>query len=260
MTNFIKGLAASLGYRITRLATTIEAQERIEEVFCCLIAREMSRSPDFTFLQVGGYDGRSGDPVYPLIRHYGWRGVICEPAPESYQLLERTYSGFPKIRLERVAVSRNEGTAPLYFVRRGARELPDWVYQHSSFNPEHVRGIQVNGQPVDDLVEKVLVPCSTVHALVAKHQFNGLDLLQIDTEGHDLEILRSLDFCQLKPKIIRFEHRCMSREQKAESARMLLMEGYQIVFERYDTLAFLNEEWEAVSSTAPVTSTPKNLG
>ncbi|MCC7407281.1 MAG: FkbM family methyltransferase, partial [Phycisphaeraceae bacterium] len=61
------------------------------------------------------------------------------------------------------------------------------------------------GLPVSRL-EKVAIPCLTLDDLLNKHKLPALDLLQIDTEGHDLEVLLSLSLDKTQPKVIQFEH------------------------------------------------------
>ena len=41
--------------------------------------------------------------------------------------------------------------------------------------------------------------------LIANNNIEGLDYLQIDTEGYDVEILKMIDFNIIMPKLIRFE-------------------------------------------------------
>jgi len=47
----------------------------------------------------------------------------------------------------------------------------------------------------------------TLNSIIAESKFNGreIDLLSIDAEGHDFNVLRSIDLAQYKPKIIVIE-------------------------------------------------------
>ena len=44
-----------------------------------VVAYAMRRRPDFSFLQVGAFDGRTEDPIHPLVREFGIRGIVVEP-------------------------------------------------------------------------------------------------------------------------------------------------------------------------------------
>lgn len=239
---------ATGGWLISRLDPDGDVQEHIERVLSLLIAkRQKNNDAQFTFVQIGGYDGLAGDPIHDFITHFHWQGVICEPQPDSFAMLRQTYMRYPQVHLENAAVSPERGQQTLHYVRRGVRDLPDWVYQLSSFKREHLREHLrwTNIEGLQDLIAAKEVECLTLADLVQRYGLKSIDLMQIDTEGHDLEIIRSIDFKALKPSIIRYEHRHLPRADKAESARLLLMEGYQVLFERYDTVAFMNEDWAA---------------
>src|SRR5260370_36221391 len=45
----------------------------------CLRMFEVGR--EFTFIQVGAFDGISSDPVHKYIQTFGWRGVLIETEP-----------------------------------------------------------------------------------------------------------------------------------------------------------------------------------
>ena len=68
-------------------------------------------------------------------------------------------------------------------------------------------------------------------------------MLLIDTEGYDYEILMSIDFKDIKPRIIRFEHgvrdSLMSIRNFKDVCGRLNSFGYQIFAESYDATAYL---------------------
>ena len=48
----------------------------------------------------------------------------------------------------------------------------------------------------------------------------------IDTEGHDCEILRALDFTRFRPVLLMFEHQHLSANDKAAAYALLETHGY----------------------------------
>ena len=56
------------------------------------VAYALRRRPDFTFLQVGAFDGRTDDPIYPLVEEFGIRGIVVEPQPEMLETLRASYA------------------------------------------------------------------------------------------------------------------------------------------------------------------------
>jgi hypothetical protein len=68
----------------------------------------------------------------------------------------------------------------------------------------------------------------TLPALLAKHRVARIDLLHIDTEGHDLQILRQVDFRAYKPRMIVVEHLHMTEDGKKEALGLLESQGYAV--------------------------------
>ena len=88
------------------------------------------------------------------------------------------------------------------------------------------------------VVEKVKY--LTLDQLLAKHQIRQLDLLQIDAEGYDFEILKTLDFNKVKPRFINYE-RVLLQDQEPACREMLEKHGYRLIDWGLDTLCILEE-------------------
>ena len=63
--------------------------------------------------------------------------------------------------------------------------------------------------------------------LLERHGISRIDLLVIDTEGHDFEILRALDFTRFRPVLLMFEHQHLSANDKAAAYALLETHGYK---------------------------------
>jgi hypothetical protein len=62
--------------------------------------------------------------------------------------------------------------------------------------------------------------------------------LQIDAEGYDFKILKTLDFNKLKPKFINYE-RVLLQEDEQACREMLEAQGYRLFDWGQDTLCIL---------------------
>jgi hypothetical protein len=86
------------------------------------------------------------------------------------------------------------------------------------------------------------VQCISLNSLLKEHQVTKVDLLQIDTEGYDLEIILNLDFKVIKPKIIHFEHGLpdgiISKEQFMILTDVLHSNGYELWMDYYNGTAY----------------------
>jgi hypothetical protein len=83
------------------------------------------------------------------------------------------------------------------------------------------------------------VACHTVGSALRAAGMNDVDLLQIDAEGYDWPIIRSIDFSQIRPRVIRFEYRHMTARHADECLLLLASHSYRFVIETRDIIAHL---------------------
>jgi hypothetical protein len=77
----------------------------------------------------------------------------------------------------------------------------------------------------------------TFGALLDIDKPSELHLLQIDSEGHDAELIKQFDFARIKPKIIHYEHHAISDSDRNEASRKLEEAGYRLYRSYIDTVA-----------------------
>ena len=204
-----------------------------------LLYRQLKRNPDFRFIQIGANDGVSFDPIFEFSTRNGVTGIVVEPLADSYAQLQMNYSAYPRIRPLNVAIHRDLRYIDLYRIDPNfSGELPGWAIGIASLNPDH---FQLGGGIPDEAICVERVPAITLQALFDDAGYSDLDLLQIDTEGYDLEIIRMIDFDQIKPAIIHFEHGLeqgiMDEQQFEECFRLLRGAGYYLMMEKFDAIA-----------------------
>jgi FkbM family methyltransferase len=209
----------------TRLSVTLDH----------LVASLLLRGTDVFFVQIGAFDGCTGDQIYDYVQRYRWSGILVEPQPNAFELLRQNYIGHDQIRLVNAAISERHETRDLWYPRTDLRELPDWAPQVASFDRERLQG---DGGLADVLVSSRVqcIPLSTLLQSVER-----IDLLQVDVEGYDSEIIRMFDFERYQPAIVRFENGCLSRRQHDEAVDRLVRCGYQVGLADRDTLAWYSD-------------------
>ena len=75
---------------------------------------------------------------------------------------------------------------------------------------------------MEKYVEEVTVPCLTLPTLLRKRGIQGVNPLQVDTEGFDCEIVRMALDAELRPQIINyvaFPPLCREEPRSARLAR-----------------------------------------
>ena len=189
------------------------------------------RGNALTFIQVGANDGIFGDPVRYYIMNHGWRGILVEPQPDVFARLKENLPGkADRLIFENIAIGSSGSELVLY--RAPATHLrPGDGMPHSltvtSSNP-HVVARQT-GIAERNLV-KLTVPAITLDELADRHGFTQFDVLQIDVEGFDLHVLKTLSLSRFRPGIIQFEHGHLTRAQLNEAATLLSAHDYVIYY------------------------------
>jgi FkbM family methyltransferase len=201
-----------------------------------LVALRMLSGTELFFVQVGAFDGRTGDQLHEWITRYRWRGILVEPQPRYFAALQRTYADRPDLMLENVAIGETRGTRTLYTIREDVENLPWWAPQVASFDRAHVEAKGLRDADGNDVIDTLSVPCVPFADLLA--DVERVDLLQVDTEGYDAAILAMFDFELYRPAIVRFEHVHLNENDHDSSIRRLADHGYRVAVGGRDTIAW----------------------
>jgi len=212
--------------------------------FESFLYRHLAVHKTLTFLQIGANDGIMNDPVYQfnLANRDVVSGFVLEPLPDIFEKLVENYKCCPGIKPFNLAIHATQSEMILHRVKpERAAEVPAFARGIASFDANHWKKTTL--VPSADLMEQVKVKCVSFADFVKSNAIDKLDLLLLDTEGYDYEILMAIDFTNIKPRIIRFEHgvrdNVMSFEQFMRVCNYLNSFGYQIIAESYDVTAYL---------------------
>lgn len=195
-------------------------------VFAKTILRVLGRGP-ISFVQVGAFDGIDGDPIRDLILRHQWKGMLVEPLPEAFKKLVENYKDVQGLIFENVAIHHYKTEVELLVMNKNL-----------SCTTRHADNKNMNKYKEFGL-RTVKQTAVRLDALLHKHGFYNVDLLQVDTEGDDWDVIRSLDFSICKPCIIHYEHKHLGNRLKPCS-EYLSSHGYNVRQEsKVDTIAIL---------------------
>lgn len=193
------------------------------------LARITKSVPEPYFVKVGAHDGMTGDPCADLLRDR-WHGMLVEPVPYLFERLRANYPDRARFSLEPVAVDSREGTRTFYYVAPGASgarpDLPQWIDQIGSFDRAHILGVREGA--LEPFIRECSVPTVPLSRLVERSGRKDVHLLHVDAEGHDDEVLRSLDFRAHRPVVVFVEHKCLPPARAAAMRRFLRAAGYSV--------------------------------
>ncbi len=190
------------------------------------VGYHLASHSEFTFLQIGAFDGVNNDPLHALILKYKLSGILVEPQPKAFDALKVTYRDHPQLILVQAAVSHRAEVKPFYTSEHQATQV-------ASFSREHL----IKRKVPPSAIKELQLQCFTIDSLLKKYAVDSLDLIQIDTEGYDFEIIKSIDFSSTKPFIIRYEHEHLSNLDYNASLELLAQQGYQFHVEKKDVTA-----------------------
>lgn len=195
--------------------------------------------PDAVVVEIGANDGLQHDHLRPFLLGGRWRGVLVEPVPYVFARLQANYARVDGVTLENAAIGARDGRMPFWFLVDAGEEerarLPEWYDGIGSFSKDFVLG---HAKHMPDIAERLRceeVPTLTFESLCAKHGLERVDLLVVDTEGHDWEILRRIDLEARRPSLVVYEHFHLSEEDRRSCRAHLRDAGYETLEEGFDT-------------------------
>ena len=221
--------------------------------------------PDAFFIEIGANDGSAHDQLRPIIRTRPWRGIMVEPVPYVFARLQANYGDLDRVALANVAISDRDGRMPFWHLEEAgpddSAQLPDWYDELGSFSRETILG---HGDQIPDIERRLRcteVPTMTFDTLCETHGVADVDLVLVDTEGHDWEILRRIDLARYAPRLLVYEHYHLGAADRAAALEHLAAHGYETLEEHFDTFALdtrpsdaLTRTWRGLRPAIPATS------
>jgi FkbM family methyltransferase len=226
MRKLLNKLLRPLGYRIERFGRFNHEIERLTR-----------RPGGFKFVQIGANDGVRFDGLFGIVTNHNCSGIVVEPLPDMFERLRVNYADYPRIVPINKAVHESARSLPLFRLSPGAlSRYPGWTTGIASFDRNHLRR---HGVAEGDILSET-VPCIPLMELLAQTNMLDVDLLQIDTEGYDAAIVRMIDFSRCRPRLIKYENKNLSGEERRQLLALLATHRYRSVAEGTDCIAWRN--------------------
>jgi FkbM family methyltransferase len=230
MKQWLKALLAKLGYQAYGIRY---CPRQLLEPDCLrviglddVICRRMFEfGQEFSFIQIGAFDGITKDPLYKYIKRYGWRGVLLEPQPRPVGQLRELYRGNSRIVIVEAALDCRSGTRTLFTVE--SPNVPVWARGMASFQLQNITKNSYLIPGLEANIKEILVPCIPFEDVLQQVPPGCLDLLQVDAEGADGYILSLFPYGRIKPAIIHWESKNLTKSQQEETLDMLYRYGYR---------------------------------
>ncbi|MBB5497093.1 FkbM family methyltransferase [Paraburkholderia sp. MM5384-R2] len=180
------------------------------------------------YVDVGAYHPVKFSNTHALYKR-GWRGINIDMDPVKIETFSLARSGDVNV----CAAVSNE------------KQLKE-VYNFSNYGLTSTIDPIVAAAEVQKPISVRTVETTTLNDVLEHTPYAGqeIDLLSIDVEGHDYEVLRSIDISRYKPKIIIVESTLTSIRDVIDSAifRYLEERNYRLVSWTYLSLIFRVEK------------------
>jgi FkbM family methyltransferase len=230
MKQWLKDLLAMLGYQVHGIRycpRQLLEPERLrvvglDDVIC---RRMFEVGRELSFIQVGAFDGITKDPLHKFISRYGWRGVLVEPQPRPAAQLRELYRGNNRIVVVQAALDCRSGTRTLFTV--DSDKFPGWARGMASFQRENITRNSHLVPGLNDTIKELRVPCIPFQDILKQIPTDRFDLLQVDAEGADSYILSLFPFDRIKPAIVHWEIKNLTKSQQEEALDTLCRYGYR---------------------------------
>lgn len=153
-----------------------------------LLIERLLHKVDF-FVDIGAHDGVSGsNTFYFAIR--GARGICFEPVRWTFQKLQSLYALNPRVLCRNIGISDTPGEVDIV-----AADFLSYIPStadkaHFSLHP-----------PLESKIEKIML-LTFPEAVTGLNVPQTVDLLNVDVEGHELNVLRSIPLDQFKFRAI----------------------------------------------------------
>ena len=123
--------------------------------------------------------------------------LLVEPVPYNITLLKENTAKYKNISIETSAVSEKNQIKKFYYVKPDAvKKLgKHWASGIGSFDKQHILNHKYKRFMVSDSdIEQIDIQYLSFSNLIEKYSISSIGLLQIDVDGAEFEILKSIYF------------------------------------------------------------------
>ena len=194
----------------------------LDDVVSC---RMFECGRELTFVQIGGFDGVTGDPLHKHIAKHGWRGVVVEPQSRAVSKLRDLYRGNDRIVILQAALDCECRSRKLYTIE--SETAPQWAGGLASFRRETIVKHSGLVPGLETMIKEEYVECITFEQVLEYLPGRYVDVLQIDAEGADGYILSLFPLERVRPAIIHWEVKHLTKTEKEDCLDRLISFCYK---------------------------------
>jgi len=223
------------GYRVVRGNSWIDLLPARRDHLSFALASVFPTLIGLRLLQIGANDGSHADPVSGLIDEYNWSAVFVEGDPRMADLLREMRSDEARFKVVNTLISDEDGNAEFYSLKADA--LPDFAQGLGTLSKERIEQAQRDLSEYRPEIVTRRLKCTSMQTFLGA-EGRDFDVCVIDVEGLDLSMLRWLTAERALPKVVCYEHACLSKENSGASFALLRGQQYNLLVDDSDCVAY----------------------
>lgn len=139
------------------------------------------------FIEFGASDGIRFSNTYYFEKNLNWNGICIEPNPVLFPLLEKNRACI----CINGCITDFKGTSDFFLIHGYGVGLSGLL---GKYDPGRVEVLKKEIAPYSSKSEVIEVECYSLNDILHEYGIFNIDYLSIDTEGGELDILKSIDF------------------------------------------------------------------
>jgi len=158
------------------------------------------------FVDIGANDGIELSNTYYLEKELGWTGICFEPIPILFKKLDKN----------RNCIKINAGIADKKSIERftfvdGPSHMLSGMTRY--YDTRHQQRINNEIKTLGGKIVEVDVQCLILNDVLEEYKIFDIDYLNVDTEGNEFSIVKTIDFNKFKIKTMTVENNYNDVEQ-----------------------------------------------
>lgn len=157
------------------------------------------------FLDIGAYDGITFSNTYYLEKELSWNGICIEPNPVPFEKLKNNRNCI----LLNCGVGNMESSMEFTAVSGSGEMLSGFK---NSMDDLHWKRIQKLIDAGECETHPIFVEIKKLSRILEEHNYTMIDYCNIDVEGGELEVLKSINFQKIRIKLLSVENNYNKRD------------------------------------------------
>lgn len=213
------------------------------------IINDFFKDKKFKFIvQVGGNDGVQNDPLRKYFKYkskYRYKAIIFEPIKYYYLKLNKLYKKNRNISIKKNFISNTKKNKKIFYLKPNMAKFlnlgkikNDWAHGLGSLKKKNVisaiekndfRGIKYKKKIPE--FKKLIISEKVKPFKISEINFpkNFINLLVIDVQGHEINVIKSINFKKKKIDYIYYEDENKLSNESNKIKKILKKNNYKLI-------------------------------